>query len=322
MPSSTDIIGHESQIEALRSDIASDNVAHAYLFAGKPHLGKFTVAKWFARELLTSDARDDADRTQLLREIDRLLHPDLLVIDQLWMEDICEDFDVLAKSSNVPQQHRAKAGAKTDTISVDDVRALQDRLHEVSTGRFRCCLIRGAERMQAEAVNTLLKIVEEPPPGVVFLLTTESASALLPTLVSRSRVVRFSPVPLPLLTSLVADASTDDAQFLLRLAQGAPGIILRMKADPDALRLERQQYASALAFWHASSLAERLQLLKPLEAKGEDAQRFLLHLALALREERGDALSDRAAALHGLLRNLKTNASRPLLAQKFAMEVG
>lgn len=321
MSQSSDIIGHESQLKALRSDIDTGNVAHAYLFSGQKHLGKFTVAKWFAKELLTLDAKDDAEKEKLSRDVDRLLHSDLFVIDQLWIEDVCEDYDVIAKTSNVSQQHRTKNNpAKTDTISVDDIRSLQERLHEVSGGRFRCCLIRGAERMQTEAVNTLLKIVEEPPPGVVFLFTTEAFSSLLATIVSRSRVLRFSPVPLAELLPLVTDVNPDDAQFLLRLAQGAPGVILRLKRDPDALRLERQQYTAALAYWHAASLAQRLSMLEPLLERGDDAQRFLLHLSLALREEKTADLTRRSLALHDLLSGLKTNASRPLLVQKFAFD--
>lgn len=317
-----EIIGHQAQIQALLADKEATNVSHAYLFAGRKHLGKFTVASWFARELLTIDAGDDAERTRLGHDIDRLLHPDLFVIDRLWIEEVCEDFDVIAKSSNVPQQHRAKQPtAKTDTVGIDDIRALQERLHEVSGGRYRCCLIRSAERLQDEAVNALLKILEEPPPGVTFLLTTESLPSLLPTLISRSRVLRFSPLPVKEMFPLVAGIPEEDAQFLLRLAQGAPGVVLGMKDDPDRLRLERQGYAAALHFWRSHSLGERLRHLQPLSERGKEAEQFLLHLALALREEQSTFFPEQAMALRALTADLRTNASRPLLLQRFALAV-
>lgn len=321
MASSSSIIGHTSQIESLLQDLSADNVAHAYLLLGRAHIGKFTVAKWFARTLLLSDARDEAAGERIEHEIDHLLHPDLLVIDQLWMEDVCEDFEQLAKSSNVPQQHRAKAGAKTDTISIDDIRALQDRLLEVGRSRYRCCLIREAARLQEEAVNALLKILEEPPPGVVFLLTAESSASLLPTLISRSRVMRFSALPQREMAPLVGDVSEEDAAFLLRLAQGAPGVILRLKRDPDALRSARLRYASALSFWGSTSLSERLTLLAPLLERGEEASQLLLHLALSLREDQSSSLSQRSQELHRLIHALHTNASRPLLVQRFALSI-
>lgn len=321
MAALADIIGHALQVQSLQEDLALGNVAHAYLFAGKKHLGKCTVARWFAQALLTVDAKDAQERGKIERDIERLLHPDLLVIDRLWIEEVCEDNDLIAQYSNVPQQHRVKAGAKTDTISIEDIRALQERLHEVSGGRFRCCIIRSVERLQEEAVNALLKILEEPPPGVVFLLTTESFSSLLPTLVSRSRILHFASVPTSALIPLVSEAPPDDAQFLLRLAQGAPGIIFQYRDDPDALRGERQRYAQAVAFWHASTLLERMRLLEPLHERTAESHEYLLHLFLALWEE---LPSQREAFMQPLLtlaRDLRTNASRPLLTQRFACSI-
>lgn len=335
------ILGHRSQLAALGQDLARDNVAHAYLFSGARHLGKFSIAHRFARELLTSGLEDE-EKARAVDQIDRLLHSDLLVIDQLWIENICEDAAVIAKSSNVPQQHRMKAKAKTDTISIDDIRSLQERLHEVRISPFRCCLIRSAERMQTEAVNALLKILEEPPPGVVFLLTTQALSLLLTTLVSRTRTLHFTRLTdseLEPLLSEIEDPSTplppsplgstrdygragragDERQFLLRVAQGAPGVIVRLRSNPELLRRERQVYSSALAFWHSRSNVERMQLLAPLHERNADADQFLLHLSLALREERDEGGPSAVRHLAELCRNLETNVSRQLLAQNFVL---
>jgi DNA polymerase III subunit delta' len=175
------------------------------------------------------------------------------------------------------------------------------------------------ERMQDEAVNALLKILEEPPPGVVFLLTTQCLDALLPTLVSRSRVLRFGPLADREMAPLLAGLEEEDRRFILRIARGAPGTAQRLASDPDALRVERAAFGAAAAFWAASSLDERLRLLAPLSERGEEADRFLLHLSLALREEMPRLPPERSDALLQLLRGLETNASRPLLVQRFAM---
>lgn len=327
MPLSSPILGHRSQLTAIGKDLAQENIAHAYLFSGAPHLGKFSIAKRFARELLC-EGRGDEECAMIDEQIQRLLHPDLLIIDQLWIEDVCEDFAVIAKSSNVPQQHRAKnAPAKTDTIGIDDIRAVQGRLHDVGTGRYRCCLIRSVERMQTEAVNALLKILEEPPEGVVFLLTTQSLPSLLPTLVSRARVLHFNRLTDSELEPLLRDVSPsaslrmndDERQFLLRVAQGAPGVIVQLRENPDLLRAERQVYASALAFWHSRSHVERLQLLSPLHERGSGADQFLLHLSLAFREEHDEHDPSSVRHLTELSRNLETNVNRQMLAQQFVL---
>ncbi len=321
MPSTSSLVGHQDQIQSLLLDLEAGNVAHAYLFTGRKHLGKFTVAKWFAKTLLTEGVPGEG-RARAEYEVDKLLHRDLMVIDRLWIEEVCEDFDAIAKSSNVPQAHRSKKPtAKTDTIGIDDIRAVQERLREVGAGTYRCCLVRSAERLQEEAVNALLKILEEPPEGAVFLLTAGSTSHLLPTLVSRSRVLRFSSLAPQEMKPLVAGMPPDDAQFLLRVAQGAPGMVLRLKANPDFLRQERQRAAWAQNFWGAGSPAGRLKLLEPLADRGEEASRSLLHLSLALREERERMDPQRAEALTELAGDLQTNASRPLVLQKFVFAV-
>lgn len=317
----TEILGHTVQTAGLLDDIASGNVSHAYLFSGAAHLGKFTVAKWFAKILLQNGKSGEAAES-ISDQVDRLIHPDLFVLDQLWIEEKCEDFNVIAKSSNIPQQHRAKKPvAKTDSISVEDVRVLQERLFEIGTGAWRCCLIRKAERMHAEAANTLLKMLEEPPQGMVFLLTTESPAALLPTILSRARVVRFFPVSRKELAPLVESVPEDEAQFLLRVAQGAPGIVQRLRDNPDAMRAEKMLSGKAVEFWRSSSLMERLQITRPLGERGEESDALLLHLALALRTESPSNIAACSTSLHELIVGFKTNAQRKLLAQRFVLSL-
>lgn len=318
MPDASSFLGHVSQKEALMRDLEAGNIAHAYLFEGARHIGKFTIAKWFAGEVLTKGITDEEERAKVISQIDRLLHPDLLVLDQLWIAEVCEDLDVIAKSSNVLQEHRKKAKLKTDTIGIDDVRSLHDRLIETGFGQHRLCLIRSVERMQAEAVNALLKILEEPPPGVVFILTTQSLPSLLPTIISRSRILRFAPLTASEMEPLLTGLEDEERGFLLRLSQGAPGIVKKLRSDPEALRKEKSAFLQARAFWESKNPAERLKLLAPLLEDGEEAERFLLCLALALRDMLPAAEAKTARYL-GLLKGLTSNTSRPLLLQQFAL---
>ncbi|TSC59416.1 MAG: DNA polymerase III subunit delta' [Candidatus Peregrinibacteria bacterium Greene0416_62] len=314
------IVGHEEQHVALLSDIASNNVSHAYLFHGPKHLGKMTMALWFARELLRV-GKDPEQCALIEHEIERLTHPDLFVLDQLWMEGVCEDWNMIAKSSNVSQGHRKKDGAKTDVISIEDIRELHRLLHEKGLSRYRCCIIRSAERMQPSAGNALLKILEEPPAGLVFILTAASQSTILPTIVSRSRTLSFHRVPEPKLLSMIPDADKDDQQFILSLAQGAPGVVHSLSDDPDALRAHRLLKGKAVAFWQARALSDRLQHLAPLLERGEEADQLLLHLSLTLRENTSRSPASSHALLE-LLQGLKTNAHRQIMVQRFAVEVG
>ena len=322
MPKLPDIVGHERQLLELARDIESGNIAHAYLFSGRRHLGKMTVAHRFALQLLLIGLPEEG-REQARHDFGKLTHPDLLVLDQLWIEGVQEDWEQIARTSNVPQVHRAKKEkkAKTDSIGIEDIRVLQGRLLETGIGVWRCCVIRSAERMHDEAANAFLKILEEPPPGLVFLLTTQQKSSLLPTIVSRARGIPFHPLSRAAMQPLLADCTEDDRQFIVHLAQGAPGIATLLRRDPDALRTRRLVHARALSFWRTPALGERMQILVPLHKRGQESDDLLLHLALALRGESPDIIRRNAPPLARLADGLRTNAHRQLLAQEFALSV-
>ncbi len=323
MASFDDIIGHTKERGALLADIAHGNVTHAYLFSGAPHLGKMAVAKWFARELLTDHLPAEA-RPPVKEQIDRFIHPNFLCLDDLWIEDVNDDWNKLALSSNVPQQHRSKAPvAKTDTISIEDVRALTDRLHETSDSPHFCCIVRGMERMQPAAANALLKILEEPPSRVVFILTTDQPNALLPTIISRTRMVRFSPLRRTELLPILEGRDDDDAAFALHVSQGAPGKLISLLSDAEALRATKQLHSQAKRFWQATTLKERLEWLMQAGDDKQGTDELLLHLSLTLREQPDlPSIPMRSQALHELVKNLKTNAHRGLLLERFALAVG
>lgn len=317
------IVGHENVQGQLLSDIAHNNISHAYLFLGPAHLGKMTIARWFALRIL-ADRTSPEDLKIIKDSIERLLHPDLLSLDALWIKDTQEDLKIIGQSSNLTQQHRIKASQppKTDTIGIDDVRSLHGRLFETGSSPRLCCLIRSVERMQAPAATAFLKILEEPPPRVVFLLTAESEHVLLPTIVSRTRVIRLHPLSQSEMRPLMKGDGNDDEAFALHFAKGAPGAFLRLLNDPDTLRAKRQLHTQARQFFQATTLLERLSFVIPFAEKKQNIDELLLHLGLALREHPEDAsrqaMTD--AYMH-LVSGFKTNAHPGLLLERFALAV-
>lgn len=317
------IVGHEKERGRLLGDIASNNVSHAYLLAGAPHLGKLTIAQWFGTLLLSDDISPEL-RPRVKEEVERFIHPDFLCLDDLWIEDVNDDWAVIGKSSNTPQQHRSKApAAKSDTISIEDVRALTDRLHDTGASRYRVCIIRGVERMQTAASNAFLKILEEPPPRVVFILTADNMNLVLPTIVSRTRLLRFAPVARKDLSPLITTSDEEDAAFAVHIAQGAPGMLVRLLSDPELLRTHRQLHAQANQFWQAGTAKDRLAWLIGVTDKSKEPENVLLHLALTLREQPDPAFRARSARVYAeLLQRLETNAHRGLLFERFALAIG
>ncbi|MDD5055639.1 MAG: hypothetical protein PHZ00_05230 [Candidatus Peribacteraceae bacterium] len=316
------IIGHARQRNELLKDIECGNVAHAYLFSGREHLGKFTIARWFAWQLLSAHLPSD-ERGTVKDQIERLIHPDFLCVDLLWIEKIQEDWSVISKTSNIPQAHRSKEKpAKTDQISVDDVHALLGRLADSRTSPYCCCIVRSVERMGREAANAFLKTLEEPPSKTVFLLTTDMEQSLLPTVVSRTRVVRFSPLPERELRPLLEGYAEEDAGFILHLANGAPGLLIELLENPESLRRHKQLHSQARQFWQTRSLKDRLVTLMTVAERKTNADDLILHLGLALRELKDTPEKPQWTQFYtALIRGMETNAHRGLLLERFALAV-
>ena len=327
MPADTLIIGHSRQREQLLQDIRKNKLAHAYLFCGRARLGKLTVGKWFVEQILTHE-KSAEEKKDIFHLIERNVHPDLITLDQLWIDDVCTDWNVIARSSNLNQQHRAKSKVKTDVIGIDDIRALQERLHETPQGGKMCCIIRSIERLHITAANALLKILEEPPPHVLFCFTTESPGSLPATIISRMRVIHFSHVQSEELEPLLKGIPEEDRILLLRIAQGSPGVIIRCLEDSSNLREYRQAHIDTKRFLESDSILERFQQLSEEIGKKQHAPLFMqhtfLHLQQDLRSENPDTAEKALSTLHSLfslLHTLQSNTNKSLLAAHSALSI-
>ena len=165
------VVGHDEAVAMLKEAVASERVTHAWLFTGPPGIGKLHTARVFAAALNCPSGGDGTCDT--CRRILRGVHPDVHVI--------------------VPEG---------DNLLVEDVRAVREEAsrthHEAPIAVF---ILDEADRLTEAAANALLKVLEEPPPGVVFVLVARSPEALVDTVPSRARTLPFVSLSLAELTA-------------------------------------------------------------------------------------------------------------------------
>src|SRR3990172_2946043 len=195
-----DLIGNEQAVAALRRALETGAVAHAYLFAGPVQAGKATLALKLAQALN------------------------------------CRGGSVTAGAVTYEGAHEpcGECDQRRD-ISVDQVREVERAVAlNPFEGRSRVIIIDPAHALSREAQNAFLKTLEEPPPRVVFILVTDSESALLPTIRSRCRRLAFRPLPAAAVREalLARGVGQEQAELLARLARGRTGWALAMAADP------------------------------------------------------------------------------------------
>jgi|GEM_PF-4735619 len=187
----------------------------------------------------------------------------------------------------------------TQGASVEEIRDALSRMnHSTFDGKPRIIFLTNVESMNAQAGNALLKALEEPPIGTLFILCASHESRVLPTLLSRSNVLRFSLVPTSEISKKLADGSHNNREEIITLCAGRPGRALRMMNDAEYyLRIKKEQEffreCERHPLWYRMLHAQALAQSDFLES-GE----LYLHTQVVqiLRSENRDALSSERCA--------------------------
>ncbi|HSD12962.1 MAG TPA: hypothetical protein VLC10_05370 [Patescibacteria group bacterium] len=197
------LIGNGNVAEFLDRAVRTDRLAHAYLFVGPDRVGKATAARRFAASLLGVENPGT--------------HPDFCVVER----------------ETDPKTGKPHAG-----IVLDQVHALTGRLAlGAMMNGWKACVLDGADLLNKESANALLKTLEEPHPKTVLLLTADDAERVMATIRSRCQVVRFSRVPAAAIAAGLVRRGIEPARadLFARLAGGRPGAAIAYAEDPAAL---------------------------------------------------------------------------------------
>jgi DNA polymerase III subunit delta' len=233
------IIGQEIVKATLASILRSEKIPHAMLFAGPYGTGKGESAIAFAAALLCEQGAENAcGQCSGCRRAMRLEHPDLHLLfpfraapDSVRSRDEWTEELVAQRTRIAEEQYAPVSYDKSLQIAKALVSETRDRLLETSfEGGRKVCVILQAERLNATTANSLLKIIEEPPAGVYFILTTERASSVLPTIASRCSVFRFRRLTAGEIAQSLTDTGKLDREQAVLCAQAAGGSMKTAKS--------------------------------------------------------------------------------------------
>lgn len=161
-------LGNAALKRRLSAAFESGRTSHCYLLCGPAGSGKRTLSALLAQALQCTERDAPCGRCAQCRKVLVGSHPDVITVDD-------------------PEKK---------TVYVDLIRQLQsDAYVRPNEGRHKVYVIPRAQNMNENAQNALLKLIEEPPPYAVFLLLTDNADKLLPTVRSRCAELRLEPVP-------------------------------------------------------------------------------------------------------------------------------
>lgn len=268
------IIGHDRQVQLLDLHARKGALSHAYLFTGPRHVGKMAIAQSLAFSILCkkrpSGALAFCGTCEVCESSTRGANPDITT------EDIYS------------------GERRREYISVEDVRRIRDRAARSAYAGKSIFFVRDAARLTREAANAFLKVLEEPRGDTIFLLMAETLDDVLPTIRSRSWILRFWPVSEELIMRHLLNTERmqeNRARAIAMLCGGLPGQAIRFaKESEEALQKIAAERARVASFASAA-MAERLRYADMLR---EDTE--------GMRMWYRERIAGLSAALHEALR--------------------
>nr|MBP6828506.1 DNA polymerase III subunit gamma/tau [Saprospiraceae bacterium] len=160
-----DVVGQQHVAQTLKNALATDHVAHAFLFCGPRGVGKTTCARILARVLNCQNRSADFEACNECSS--------------------CKSFNENA-SFNIIELDAASNN------SVEHIRALIEQVRfQPQQGKFKVFIIDEVHMLSNQAFNAFLKTLEEPPPYAIFILATTEKHKIIPTILSRCQIFDF-----------------------------------------------------------------------------------------------------------------------------------
>lgn len=302
-----DIVGQQGPIQRLQNYAAQGNVPHALLFCGPEGTGKLQTAIAFASYLLCrnkAQSPDSCGTCPSCYKMARLVHPDLHFIfpvinkkgngDATVSDDEISTWrEFLLENSYFGLEdwlNRLEGSGKQVQISTKEKDNISAKLALKSTeGGYKIMIIWHPEKMHPNCANSLLKILEEPPAGTLFILVTDSPDQVLGTIVSRTQMIEFRRIPEETIAEKLMGPGymlpQDQASYIAHLSAGSWNNALKM------LRINEEsgEYLEQFMLFMRSAYARNVRELKlqadSLASKGREWQkRYLGYCQRMIRE--------------------------------------
>jgi len=242
------IIGHKKQLEMIENDIASNSLAHAYLLAGPSGIGKFSIAKMLVNILQCPN--NLCNECSVCKQIQAGSHPDTMVINE-----------------------------DGESIKIEQIKEIISRLQMTKQGEYKVLLIKGAEKLTPEAANCLLKTLEEPPRDTIIIMTTNNIREILPTIISRVRLIKFSAYSQNFLKEalrpLYPETEEETLDQVCSLSMGKSGKAINLLEDSALLASYRTMYNMLCEFLENKPLYTKFKLIEGIIADEKNTEEFI-----------------------------------------------
>lgn len=250
---------NRTEKEKLLSEIASGKLSHAYLIEGGEGCGKTYFARFAAAAVLCTGDKPPCGKCPSCVKALAGSHPDLFYFSP----------------------------DKKASMGVETVRDIKKSLFFMpNDGDRKVYIIDDAQKMTVQAQNALLKFIEEPPASVLFFIVADKKESLLPTVVSRTRIISLAPSDNAdirrFLTSESKKSGGEQIDEAINMAEGSPGKAFKLLCR-DFSR-QRQLCLDFMPVLVSTSKSDAMAFLLSMKLNRDGVKEFFTLLMTALAD--------------------------------------
>ncbi len=300
-----EIIGQQKVKDKLIQTVKDRRISHAQLFLGPEGCGHLPMAFAYAKYIccLNKQEEDSCATCSSCLKFNKLIHPDLHFVypvnsgrktlkDPVSTDYIAEWREFFLKNPYMREtQWYEYIGIenKQGFIGKNESRDILKKLHFKSfESDYKILIIWLPEKMNQIAANKLLKMVEEPPENTIFLLVSENIESILPTILSRTQIVKFSRIDDNDLGRSLQEKyqlNNDQVDNLVHLANGnyQNALDIINSNDEDAFFMEK--FAEFMRFSYKNSIPQIVRFVDEIYKTGREKQKQFLEYSLKMIRE-------------------------------------
>lgn len=244
-----EVVGHEHIKKVLIQSVRDNRISHAQLFLGPEGSGSLALAIAYAQYIncLNRETDDSCGHCASCQKFSKFIHPDLHFVFPIASGKstaVCDEFLKEWRSTLLASPYitinkwyeamgvENKQGIIGKNESAEILRKINLKSFEAE---YKVMIIWMPEKMNASSANKLLKILEEPPEKTIFLLVSESTNQMLPTILSRTQIIKVPKIDnRNLYEALLAKQVPETtARNIVQLAQGNYTLALQLVNEED-----------------------------------------------------------------------------------------
>lgn len=316
-----EIPGQELIKERLRKTVSDGRISHAQLFYGPEGSGNLALALAYARYIFCNDRNDKDACGQCVScvKMNKYIHPDLHFVFPSVAAKKDEESNENPASLNFYEKWRTallenpylnqyqwyekieienKQGIISSKESSEILRKLSLKSYESD---YKILILWLPERMHPGAANRLLKIIEEPPPYTLFLFVTENSGDILPTVLSRTQIIKIPSLKDEDIRKALLDKfniPADKAEDIVRLADGNYNKALASLEEDDSNKECFDRFVNLTRSSFSKNLDGIIRWVEDISAYGRERQKLFLIYAMRMFRENYLLTLDQSDSTH------------------------